>query len=433
MAGPQKSVVAALLVVVLLLFLVRRLSTPARTIVFLRTKLQALPSSDPVEHSRTVRSRPLSSLPLQSALPPLPPQLRRRPPPPPPPPPCTRLECTTKLQSLEPDWVQLSSQPRIDWAGGGVRGDCIVGEYDYMMKSPYCTPPGLPTPTGKKWPSPERLEAADVHSKHLPQCDLADVAALLPDRTFMLMGDSVMEQFYNALQCQLRREGLEKPPDPAFRRFITQNEPLWKMGKRKMPPKLPQQASSGMRMLFARAINYQPEDLAAALQTANVIVLNWGLHYHNMTQYRIDLHTAFEQLNRHASVRGNIVLFMETGAQHFRQDDSRGFGRLRASAGSWEMRDPSADKHCACSPIEDFGVNRQNGVLHAVLATGLYPSVQVLPFYELTRPRWRWHFGNCTHRPSGWNKDTCCDCSHFCYSPAMWRAHLAQVMSRLVA
>ena len=170
MAGPQKSVVAALLVVVLLLFLVRRLSTPARTIVFLRTKLQALPSSDPVEHSRTVRSRPLSSLPLQSALPPLPPQLRRRPPPPPPPPPpCTKLECTTKLQSLEPDWVQLSSQPRIDWAGGGVRGDCLVGEYDYMMMSPYCTPPGLPTPTGKKWPSPERLEAADVHSKHLPQ------------------------------------------------------------------------------------------------------------------------------------------------------------------------------------------------------------------------------------------------------------------------
>ena len=188
-----------------------------------------------------------------------------------------------------------------------------------------------------------------------------------------------------------------------------------------------------MRMLFARAINYQQEDLAAALQTANVIVLNWGLHYHNMTQYHLDLHTAFEQLNRHASVRGNTVLFMETGAQHFRQDDRRGFGQLRTSAGSYEMRDPSTDKHCACSPIEDFGVSRQNGVLHSVLATGLYPSVQVLPFYELTRPRWRWHFGNCTHRPSGWNKDTCCDCSHFCFSPAMWRAHLAQVMSRLVA
>jgi hypothetical protein len=111
-------------------------------------------------------------------------------------------------------------------------------------------------------------------------------------------------------------------------------------GKRKMPPKLPQQATSGMRMLFARAINYQPEDLAAALQaarapaasfpshrsspvspaprassprprpsrlaarqTAHVIVLNWGLHYHNMTQYRLDLHTAFAHLDRHAAAK----------------------------------------------------------------------------------------------------------------------------------
>ena len=152
-------------------------------------------------------------------------------------------------------------------------------------------------------------------------------------------------------------------------------------------------------------------------------MLNWGLHYHNMTQYSLDLHTAFEQLNRHASVRGNTVLFMETGAQHFRQNDARGFGRLRASTGSWEMRDPSTDKHCACSPIEDFMISRQNGVLHEVLATGLYPSVQVLPFYELTRPRWRWHFGNCTQRPNGWNYYTCCDCTHFCYSPNMWPAH----------
>ena len=147
MARPQKPVVAAVLLVLLLLFLVRRLSTPTRTVVFLRTQPEVLPSSESDDHSRTVRSRPLSTLPLQST------SLRQLRPPPPPPPlpwPCTKLECTTKLETLEPDWVQLSSQPRIDWAGGGVRGDCLVGEYDYMMKSPYCSPPGLPTPTGKK-------------------------------------------------------------------------------------------------------------------------------------------------------------------------------------------------------------------------------------------------------------------------------------------
>ena len=160
MANVQRSVVGALLLALLLLFLVRRLASPARTVVLLRTEPQAMPLSDPSDPPPTVRARPLPSLPLQSALTPSPP----------PPPPCTKLECTTKLKTLEPDWVQLSSQPRIDWQGGGVRGDCLVGEYDYMMKSPYCTPPGTPTPTSKKWPSPERLEAADVHSKHLLQC-----------------------------------------------------------------------------------------------------------------------------------------------------------------------------------------------------------------------------------------------------------------------
>ena len=34
--------------------------------------------------------------------------------------------------------------------------------------------------------------------------------------------------------------------------------------------------------------------------------------------------------------------------------------------GEWERRDKSTDAHCSCAPIEDFGVNRQNGVLHEV-------------------------------------------------------------------
>ena len=133
-----------------------------------------------------------------------------------------------------------------------------------------------------------------------------------------------------------------------------------------------------------------------------------------------------------SAAKGHAVLFMETGAQHFRMDDNRGYGRLRSASGEWEFRDQRTDRHCSCAPIEDFGVNRQNGVLHDVLGTGKYPHVKVLPFYELTRPRWRWHFGNCTHRPSGWNYDRCCDCSHFCYSQAMWRAHLHSLRTRLV-
>jgi len=363
----------------------------------------------------------VATTPLQEALPP--------------PPPCTSLSCTRKLRNLEPPWVNLSFQPRIDWKAGGIRGDCVVGEIEYISIF-YCDPPSKPAsghlPTAhSNWPSEERLELADIHSQALPKASLAELTRLLPNQTLLIMGDSVMEQFYNALQCMLRKEELEAPNDPKFLNFIKTNEYLWKMGKRKMPPKLPQQARTGTRLLFSRQVNYQAEDVAASLATGNVIVVNWGLHYHDMQLYARELHAAFAQFEAHASRTGNAVLFRETGAQHFKEADERGAGMLRSSTGEWEKRDKSTDKHCACSPIEDFNVNRQNHVLHEVLASGKYPHVHLLPFYELTRPRWRWHFGNCTHRPNGWNYETCCDCSHFCYTPGMWKAHLHDIKCKL--
>ena len=248
----------------------------------------------------------VATTPLQEALPP--------------PPPCTSLSCTRKLRNLEPPWVNLSFQPRIDWKAGGIRGDCVVGEIEYISIF-YCDPPSKPAsghlPTAhSNWPSEERLELADIHSQALPKASLAELTRLLPNQTLLIMGDSVMEQFYNALQwcvhrrdptrahraaahvrllqpyppadvshlslSMLRKEELEAPNDPKFLNFIKTNEYLWKMGKRKMPPKLPQQARTGTRLLFSRQVNYQAEDVAASLATGNVIVVNWGLHYHDM-------------------------------------------------------------------------------------------------------------------------------------------------------
>ena len=105
---------------------------------------------------------------------------------------------------------------------------------------------------------------------------------------------------------------------------------------------------------------------------------------------------AFTRLNAFAAERGKAVIFQETGAQHFKASDRRGY-----RTGEWENRDKAADKFCTCKPIEDFNVNVRNRVLTQVLSTAAFPNVQKLPFYELTRPRWRWHFGNCTLRPNG--------------------------------
>ena len=67
------------------------------------------------------------------------------------------------------------------------------------------------------------------------------------------MGDSVMEQFYNVLQCWMRKERVQVPADRALNDWIPNVAPLWRMGKRKKPPKLPQRMIGGFRMANTRA------------------------------------------------------------------------------------------------------------------------------------------------------------------------------------
>ena len=267
------------------------------------------------------------------------------------------------------------------------------------------------------------------------------------------MGDSVMEQFYNVLQCWMRKERVQVPADRALNDWIPNVAPLWRMGKRKKPPKLPQRGVGGFRMAYARVTTMLPDEVAAAVATADVVLINWGLHYQKMDEYREALTQAFDVFEKHAATPGRAVVFQETGAQHFKASDRRGYG-----TGEWEHRDKSADTHCTCSAIEDFNVNVRNAVLWGVLdgaGRSKYPHLHILPFYNLTRPRYRWHFGNCTQRPNGWNYYTCCDvrrrrprarparqsltrrdaaqCTHFCFSPTMWGAHLHGLIERVRA
>ena len=195
---------------------------------------------------------------------------------------CTSLSCAKRFSAEEPSWADLSFQPGINWKLGGVRGDCVAGELEYIMPK-YCSPPAR-EPRGP-WPSEARLNEIDVHSQGKPKAMLTEIVRLLGNRTLLLMGDSVMEQFYNTVQCFLRKEAIELPNDQPFLRWVADTAPLWRMGKRKKPPKLPQRAVGGARLLYARVTQYQSDEVVAAVRTADVIVLNWGLHYQTMSDY----------------------------------------------------------------------------------------------------------------------------------------------------
>ena len=68
-----------------------------------------------------------------------------------------------------------------------------------------------------------------------------------------------------------------------------------------------------------------------------------------------------------------------------------------------------------------------------------FPAVRVLPLYELTAPRHRWHQQDCRERsqrrlggqPTGGGGG--CDCTHYCYSPTFWRAYFGVLFRELHA
>ena len=73
-----------------------------------------------------------------------------------------------------------------------------------------------------------------------------------------------------------------------------------------------------MRMMYSRVTTMMLDEVEAAVATADIIVLNWGLHYQKMAQYADDMRTAFAMLERHAQRPRKAAIFQETGAQHFK-------------------------------------------------------------------------------------------------------------------
>ena len=102
---------------------------------------------------------------------------------------CTDLDCARRHESLEPSWAELSFQPAIDWRNGGTRGDCVAGEYEYIIDK-YCAAPARGSARGSAstkrlakhgelgwYPSESRLAEVDVHTSGLPQATFKNLVA----------------------------------------------------------------------------------------------------------------------------------------------------------------------------------------------------------------------------------------------------------------
>ena len=201
---------------------------------------------------------------------------------------------------------------------------------------------------------------------------------------------------------------------------------------------------------------YNATSLGMILPLVDVAIVNFGLHYGRPSEeYSGDMERLFAQLDawvtaggvdeRHGAPRWRRrALFRETSAQHFKgtgsfrdMSQARPAGPDAASAAGASALD-AVDGACACEAMSaeveaTNDVKLQNDVISRI-AQRYAATVGIVPFYNLTAPRHDMHEGPFCGYGAKTGPTPCCDCTHLCYTPQLWRTwfhHLYLAFGRL--
>ena len=233
----------------------------------------------------------------------------------------------------------------------------------------------------------------------------------------LVYGDSVMLQVFFAMLCSLHAHSALRPisfwPSPEPFRLLP-----WHQGV---------ETASGFKLTFW--FSYQtglgtlcnktvtsalcPHVLRQQLHDFDIVLLSSGLEYHSGGAYRADLRPLLRMLQAAVEKRpGLTVVFSQPSAQHFANVDRTGLYEGRFSDD--ELRaSPAHMRHCHCPPTDPAAPIWRNTLLESLLASA--PAVRMLPFHNLTQPRWHMHYSHLWDYERGANGDvSACDCTHFC-------------------
>lgn len=142
------------------------------------------------------------------------------------------------------------------------------------------------------------------------------------------------------------------------------------------------------------------------LYAGMVVIANTGVWYNSRERFRTEVPSFLDWLNKIGKDPKNIVLYRETGAQHWNYSDSGYF------ESSWDQR--QAMENGSCIPIYDSTPDHdwRNSDVINLLENLELEHVRVMPFRDITAPLFNMH-------PSHQSKQ---DCTHYCYFPQMWQS-----------
>jgi hypothetical protein len=231
------------------------------------------------------------------------------------------------------------------------------------------------------------------------------------NKTLLVVGDSITHGWYAGFLCEVVRSGLTLVDDmqhPRLRalRHAVEATPGWD----RVPVEEVYVVETDTVISYKGYGMASPADTAAILNISDVLLVNYGVHYHDLPTYEADMALHFEALGDFNRQPCKAAVFREVSMQAF------------ANTGVWTPGADKATEMCSAVPPEvaaESLIAQQNAVVHRL---GAQRRVPVLPFYNFTLARWdsfEEKYCEIVQRKAG-NPAPCLDCSHLCMSPTLY-------------
>lgn len=258
----------------------------------------------------------------------------------------------------------------------------------------------------------------------------------------LLVGDSVMQQFYGAMACELEREGLWTDPnnfkDTDSIKFVEM--PITRQSSVEHGGQEHAAKTHGVRIKFLPIYHFvngrwdrQPnasmhnlrtnvEELTTSEDYDGVtVLLNMGLHFVSNPVAQFTREDYLQQMSECLIYLNRVVLqhplkkiriiWRETSAQHFPTPN-----------GYWPGQRYAADMKLRCSPIRENGTDAdwRNADIRHIIASKHLNEISIIPFYNVTLPLWSSHVNGHLR-----------DCTHFCWSPMLYQSIFHDLAGRV--
>ena len=322
-----------------------------------------------------------------------------------------------------------------------------AGDTDALTRQPIRCRAGNSWPSHGEYCSPEDIPFSERKSLRRAIVGFDDPSSK-PLKTFftglakergalLLVGDSVMQQFYSGMACELEREGVWKDPAQFTNtdevKYVEMSVKAIKGGKAGIEAAAAvQEEKIGVPIKFAPIYHFvngrwdrvanasmyhlrkNVEDFLHAHNSVTILI-NMGLHYvsnpiaHFTRQDYIGQMTAcLQYLNTMVIDSMKLhnktlrVLWRETSAQHF-----------PTSNGYWPGVKYAASMQLKCEPITDTSASGdwRNSDIRNIIKEHKLEYVKIVPFYNVSLPLWSMHVNGHLR-----------DCTHFCWSPMLYQS-----------